>query len=54
MSMLYEVVNMLRGLILLFMTKGLEPCNPGQQPDLSDVSDLVMMTMMMMIIMTSP
>ena len=45
MSMLYEVVKMLRGLILLFMTQELESCNPGQQPDLSDVSDLVMITM---------
>ena len=55
MSMLYEVVKMLRGLILLFMASGMDTCNPQQQLDLSDVTDLVMMTMtmIMIIIMTT-
>ena len=50
--MLYEVVKMLRGLILLFMTSGRNTCNPQQQQlGLSDVTDLVMMTMTMIMIM---
>ena len=46
MSMLYEVVKMLRGLILIFMTPGLHACIPQQQEqNPSNVTDLVTMMM---------